>query len=67
MGKTFIFDSEGLTITDSEEKLKSCFGEDLGKNIMKLAIQFAKIEELEKRVNLLETELEDIKKKIKKD
>lgn len=64
MGKTFIFDSEGLTITDSEEKLKSYFGEDLGKDIMKLAIQFAKIEELEKRVNLLETELEDIKKKM---
>ncbi len=47
-----------------EEMLKATFGDKLGCKLMKVALQFGKIDELEKKVNLLKTELEELKKKI---
>lgn len=47
-----------------EQILKSTFGDKLGCKLMKFALQFGKIDELEKEVNILKNEVKELKKKI---
>lgn len=47
-----------------EQMLKATFGEKLGCKLMKFALQFGKIDELEKKVNILQNEVKELKKKI---
>ena len=53
---------EGIKIC--EQMLKATFGEELGCKLMKFALQFGKIDELEKKVNILQNEVKELKKKI---